>query len=183
MRHIVTISQGYMSFCRFFLRNPYRFPPGTEVENPEINKFKNQYKEDSPMTLIRFHNHPAMNNAYGQFFSNPTRNCNSCNPPANIYEQDNTFFIELAAPGYAKDDFNISLEQQVLSISAAEKHRETENEKYLRREFGTGEINKRFVLPKTVDNDNIKADYQNGILKIHIPVKKEVKLSREIAIS
>jgi HSP20 family protein len=135
------------------------------------------------MTLIRFHNHPALDNTYGQFFSNPARNNNSFNPPANIYEQDNAFFIELAVPGYMKEDFNINLEQQVLSISATEKNRKPEDEKYLRREFGAGEISKRFVLPKTVDTDNIRADYQNGILKIHIPVKKELKLSREIAIS
>ena len=175
-----------MSFCLFFLYNHCRFPAGTVVEKPGINKViksKTNIKEDQPMTLIRFHNHPAMDNTYGQFFGNPSRTGNSCNPPANIYEQDNAFFIELAVPGYLKEDFNINLEQQVLSISAAEKNRESENEKYLRREFGAGEISKRFVLPKTVDNDNIKADYQNGILKIHIPVKKEVKLSREIAIS
>lgn len=135
------------------------------------------------MTLIRFHNHPAIDNAYGQFFSNPPRNNSSNNPPANIYERDNAFFIELAVPGYMKEDFNINLEQQVLSISTAEKNNKPEDEKYLRREFGAGEIGKRFVLPKTVDTDNIRADYQNGILKIHIPVKKEVKLSREIAIS
>jgi len=182
LRHFVIINERATVTLSCFQKIAPHFPPGTEVEK-RLKKNSNPNKEDLIMTLIRFHNHPAAGNAYGQLFSNPSRNCNSCNPPANIYEQDNAFFIELAVPGYMKEDFNINLEQQVLNVSAAEKNRGPENEKYLRREFGAGEISKRFVLPKTVDTDNIKADYQNGILKIHIPVKKEVKLSREIAIS
>ncbi len=135
------------------------------------------------MTLIRFHNHPAMREGFERFAGNQARNCAKCNPPANIFEKDNDFVIELAVPGYLKEDFSINVEQQVLSVSASEKPHEAGDDKFLRREFGVYEINKRFILPKTADTDNIKADYQNGILKIYIPVKKEAKISREIAIS
>ena len=131
------------------------------------------------MTIIRFQNHPAMNKAMA--FNNPEGTVNDI--PANIYKNESHFVIELAAPGYSKEDFSINIEEQLLTVSAEEKVRETDDEKFLRREFAMQGISKTFKVPKTVDVDNISAGYDKGILSVELPMLKDVKIKKEIAIS
>lgn len=131
------------------------------------------------MTIIRFQNQPTMSKAMA--FRNP--DSTAYDIPANIYRNENNFVIELAAPGYSKEDFSISIEEQLLTISAEEKMRESDDEKILRREFSTQGVNKSFKVPKTVDADNIQAGYNKGILSVELPLLKNVKLKKEIAIS
>jgi HSP20 family protein len=135
------------------------------------------------MTMIRFHNHPAMGNVMENFFNNPTRPSHATVTPANIFENENAFVIELAVPGYSKENFSITLDQQILKISADAKQHQIDDEKFLRKEFGLNGINRSFVLPKTVDTDNISADFSNGILSIRLPLLKDANIKKEIAIS
>lgn len=132
------------------------------------------------MTMIRFHNHPTMSNALSGIFTNPE---STSNIRANIYGNDHTFTIELAAPGYSKEDFSISMEEQLLTISAQEKEHEMGDDKFLRREFAIQGISKSFRVPKTVDIENISAEYNNGILSVKLPLIKDAKIKKEIAIS
>lgn len=131
------------------------------------------------MTIIRFQNQPAMNKAMA--FNNP--DSTNYDIPANIYRNEKNFVIELAAPGYCKEDFTINIEEQLLTISAEEKAHETDGERFLRREFGMQGINKSFKVPKTIDVDNISARYNKGILSVELPLLKDVKIKKEIAIS
>jgi HSP20 family protein len=133
--------------------------------------------------MIRFHNHPAMSNVLEGIFNNPVNQGRACGIPANIYEDENAFVIELSAPGYSKENFNISIEEQTLRISSEAKEHEIDDEKFLRREFEMGIINKSFALPKTVDVDNISAQYNNGILSVKLPLLKDAKIKKEIALS
>ena len=133
------------------------------------------------MNMIRFHNHPAMNQVLTGIFNNPENS--TSNTRANIYGNENSFVIELAAPGYSKEDFSINLEEQLLTISAEEKEHEIGDDKFLRREFTMQGISKSFRVPKTVDVENISAAYNNGILSVTLPVVNEAKIKKEIAIS
>ncbi|MFM2047492.1 MAG: hypothetical protein RI955_38 [Bacteroidota bacterium] len=100
-------------------------------------------------------------------------------PMVNIKESDNGFQIELAAPGFLKENFSITINNQVLSI-AAEKQAEqkSESEKYTRKEFSYNKFSRNFNLSENVDSDNIKAAYDNGILKVN--VFKKAKAEPEI---
>jgi HSP20 family protein len=107
-------------------------------------------------------------------------------PPVNIHESDKEFLFEMAAPGLKKEDFTIDLEKDNITISC-NKETETEKteEKYTKREFDFFQFQRVFTLPESVDASKIKANYENGILKIHLP-KKTVgveKTKREIKIS
>lgn len=133
------------------------------------------------MTMIRFHNHPVINSALSGVFNNPD-NTVSCTR-ANIYRDEDTFVIELAAPGYSKEDFSINIEEQLLVISAQEKEHAMSDEKFLRQEFTIQGINKSFKVPKSVDVENISAAYNNGILSVKLPVNQEAKIKKEIVIS
>ena len=85
------------------------------------------------------------------------------------------FRLEVAAPGLAKEDFKINVEDVTLTISADKKAAEAkEGEKYIRREFGYSTFKRTFTLPETVDVTSIKAVYENGILVLTLP-KVEVK--------
>ncbi|MCK8522083.1 Hsp20/alpha crystallin family protein [Aquimarina sp. D1M17] len=99
-------------------------------------------------------------------------------PAVNIKESDNDFTIELAAPGLAKEDFNIELDNEVLHISSEVKsEKETkEARKYTRKEFGYRSFKRSFNLPDTVNATGIEASYENGVLEVAIPKKEEAKV-------
>jgi len=97
-------------------------------------------------------------------------------PAVNIKENKDEYFLEIAVPGMKKTDFNINVENKVLSISS-EKSEESinEDENYTRREFGYSSFKRTFTLPDTVESDNINAKYNDGILTIHLPKREEAK--------
>lgn len=133
------------------------------------------------MNMIRF-NQPALN-VIDQLFNGTLRDSNGYSNPANIYDQDNAFIIEIMVPGFKKEDIHINLEQQTLKISAEVQQQEVQDEKFLRREFNISNLNRSFSLPKTVDMDNISADFNNGILKLTLPRKEEAVMKKQISIS
>ena len=97
-------------------------------------------------------------------------------PKVNIKETADAYFVEMAVPGLKKSDFQIDLQNQVLSISTeVEEKSEEKEENYTRREFGYSSFKRSFTLPETVDEEKIKADYKEGILSIHLPKKEEAK--------
>ncbi len=133
------------------------------------------------MNMVRF-NQPTLS-MLDQFFGNALRETERSSHAANIYDTDNSFVIEMAVPGFSKDDIKINIEQQTLNISAEAKSSEIADEKWLRREFSYRNLQRSFILPKTVDIDNISADYQNGMLKVILPRKADAVIKKEIAIS
>ncbi len=105
-------------------------------------------------------------------------------PKVNISETEDNYFVDLAIPGLKKSDFNIDLDNEVLTISAEVKTGE-KNENYTRREFGYTSFKRTFTLPDTIDDSKIKANYEDGILSITLPKREEAKPkpSRVIEIS
>lgn len=107
-------------------------------------------------------------------------------PKVNIKETADAFIVDMAVPGLEKSDFQIDLDNQVLSISSETKEEnEQKEENYTRREFGYSSFKRSFNLPESVNDEEIKASYKNGILNILLPKKEEAKQkpSRNIKIS
>ena len=99
-------------------------------------------------------------------------------PSVNIVENNEGFAVEMAAPGMDKGDFNIQLNNEVLTISSQKEWKQEmkDNERYTRHEFSYQAFERSFHLPKTVvDESKIKAEYNNGILRVLIPKKEEAK--------
>lgn len=101
-------------------------------------------------------------------------------PAINVKEHNKDFEIEVCAPGFAKKDFEVSISDDVLTISAESKReREEKEENYSRKEFSYNSFNRTFTLPKNVDlKKKIKANYDNGVLLIHLE-KSEVSKMEE----
>jgi len=98
-------------------------------------------------------------------------------PAVNIKEAEGSFTIELVAPGFKKEDFEIKVEKDQLIIKAkveSEKEATKEsNENYKRKEFAFRNFKRSFHLTETLDGENIAANYEAGILSISIPKKEE----------
>ena len=140
------------------------------------------------MTLMKWTNNPLVNEMMNTMYRKPNHQYSGCNynrPAANIIENENDFSIELAVPGMSKEDFNIKLEDDILTISVEHKEVEEKDEKnFTRREFRYDGFSRSFTLPEIVDQEKIKADYKNGVLHLMLPKSKETKVKgREIKIS
>lgn len=132
------------------------------------------------MGLIKFQSHlPHFANVLDNFFGNDGNFAApfTLNAPAvNVKEDENGFKIEVAAPGLKKEDFQIHLDNHLLTISAESKNEtKNETEKYTRKEFHFHTFKRSFTLPKSADAENIIANYNNGILEIAISKKEEAK--------
>lgn len=105
-------------------------------------------------------------------------------PAVNVVETSAEFRLEVAAPGFEKQDFTVSVEKDYLTISAKHEQKETaEDEHFTRREFRFESFQRAFKLPQTVNQEHVKAVYDNGILKVTLPKKEEAKaVSKVIAI-
>lgn len=94
-------------------------------------------------------------------------------PAINIKEEKDNYKLELAAPGLKKEDFNISVEGNVLTISS-EKESETNDgeENYSRREYNYSGFSRSLTLPENSDSGQVSAKYTDGILHLTVPKKK-----------
>ena len=107
-------------------------------------------------------------------------------PAVNIYETNEKFEIEIAAPGLEKEDFKIDLKNDYLLVYSEKKDKKEEKEKgkVVRSEFRYSSFQRSFALPKDIDATAINATHKNGVLIIELPKKVEQKdsSSRQIEI-
>lgn len=98
----------------------------------------------------------------------------STSPAVNVREAENGFSLEVAAPGLKKEDFNLKINDGVLTISAERKvETNDEQDNYIRKGFSFSSFRRSFRLPDNVDSTKIGAKYEDGVLHIQLP-KKEV---------
>ena len=141
------------------------------------------------MTLIKFKNESPVRNRermpmWSEFFNDLFDDVitrpdvrRSTIPSVNVVESDENFRLEVAAPGLDKNDFKITLEGNLLTISSEKENEQTTGEEnFSRREFSYQSFQRSFQLPKNVvDEDKIIARYENGILLLSIPKREEAK--------
>jgi len=105
--------------------------------------------------------------------------------PVNIRETKDGYVLDLVAPGFEKQDFRISMEKDLLTLSA-ERKQETKSadERLLKREFTLRSFTRSFRLDEQIDRSAIAAKYEQGILQLTLPKKEEVKVvPKEISVS
>jgi HSP20 family protein len=97
-------------------------------------------------------------------------------PALNIKESKDQFEIELAAPGFSKKDFKVTIEDGCLNISAEKKVSEEEKKKdFTRREFNYTSFERSLQLPENVKEEAVAAKYKDGILSFSLLKKEEAK--------
>ncbi|HLP38562.1 Hsp20/alpha crystallin family protein [Lacibacter sp.] len=132
------------------------------------------------MTMVKLHSpvQKNLNNIFDEFFNElpafgKTVN-NLFSPAVNILETSDAYHLELNAPGRNKEDFQISVDKGLLTISY-EKKEEAKNEdvKVVRREFSYQSFKRSFTIDEKINAEAIQAKYENGLLKLLLPKKAE----------
>lgn len=131
------------------------------------------------MAYLTVNNRP-FDSLFGNFFEDILNDFNKTDvlqsTPVNVKETESSFEMEVIAPGFEKTDFNITLDQDLLTISAVKKAETIgEKEKTLRREYGFKSFKRTFTVDNLIDETEINAAYVNGVLKITLPKKQEAK--------
>ncbi|WP_418640944.1 Hsp20/alpha crystallin family protein [Sulfurimonas sp. ST-27] len=105
-------------------------------------------------------------------------------PAVNTREGDDAYYIELDLPGIKKEDVEISVDKNILTIKGKrEVKKEEEKEDYYRIESAYGTFSRSFTLPEKVDSENIRATGENGVVEITIPkLKVEKDTTKKIEI-
>ena len=143
------------------------------------------------MTFVKMNNpvQKSINQFFDEFLneipSTWNRNVqNVFNPPVNILETKDAYHMELNAPGRNKEDFKINIENGLLTISFEKKvENVSEDVKSVRKEFSFESFKRSFNIDEKIQADNIQAKYENGVLKLYLPKKDEVKETpKEISI-
>lgn len=100
-------------------------------------------------------------------------------PLVDIRQDGNNFVFEADIPGFEKDKINIDVANNILTISGERVMDESiSKDSYIRVERNYGSFHRAFSLPDTVDSEKIDASYNDGILKLTMPIKDEVKPKR-----
>jgi len=144
------------------------------------------------MTLVKFNNKannalmPGFNDVFDSIFNDTFFNDRMVTrvPAVNIAESTDHYHIELAAPGLKKQDFKISVDDNVLNVSVEQQLEHTDNNrKYNKREYSYNSFVRSFTLPDMADQGRIEATYTDGILALNIAKREEAKtVSRQIEI-
>ena len=105
-------------------------------------------------------------------------------PPVNIVEKNDSYDVQLAAPGLDKTDFTVKLDANILTIISEKKEvKASETEKMIRKEFSIKPFKRSFTVDEKINAAGISARYENGILLLELPKKEEVKqVAKEIVI-
>lgn len=111
------------------------------------------------------------------FFNRPVFNTELL-PAVNIRDKKHGYELEVAAPGFEKEDFNVSVDNGMLTISAdtTQENQEDQND-YTRREFSRTSFTRSFSLPDNISQEDITANYKDGLL--HLTLKKSKNALKE----
>ena len=139
------------------------------------------------MSLVKFKKRPFGNLVTSDFFDNDDffnnqlwnsqyLNNQMNEPKLNIKETDKDFEVELAAPGFAKKDFEVTIDDGCLHISAENSTSDEKKEdNYTRREFSYNSFEKSLMLPESVKEETVKAQYKDGVLRFNLTKKEASK--------
>jgi len=97
-------------------------------------------------------------------------------PPVDIYEKDGTLVLKAELPGVDAKDVDVRVENNVLTLRGQRNFdQETKRESYHRVERAYGSFSRSFTLPSVVDTQNIKAEFEDGVLQVTLPKREEAK--------
>ena len=126
--------------------------------NSLTSAFDKLFDFDSMLMPLSFHSHNETTNTI---------------PKANVYKNDSGYSIELAVPGYSRDEFVMNVENGVLSVSISTTDGDGEQDNIRRREWSYNSFTRSFTLPEGTNVEQITARYEAGVLYVDIPVDNE----------
>ncbi|NLB64382.1 MAG: Hsp20/alpha crystallin family protein [Fibrobacter sp.] len=133
------------------------------------------------MTVFNpFRNLSSVDSFFDNYFSAPQSHENATlRPRVDVFEENDKLVLEAELPGVNKESITVSVERNVLTLSAEKKHERElkEGSNYL-GERAWGKYERSFKLADTVDQENIEASYHDGVLRLEIAQKPEAVAKR-----
>ena len=97
-------------------------------------------------------------------------------PPVDIFEKDHVVTLKAELPDMQRDDIDIRVENNTLTISGEKKmEKDVHEDNFHRIERTYGQFSRSFSLPATIDTEKVSADYRNGVLTVKLPLREEAK--------
>jgi len=128
------------------------------------------------MLVTRDRRYDLFNEFFKQFEQEEPKELFDFTPDVNTREGDDAYYIDVNLPGVKKEDVEISVDKNVLTIKGKRETRdEVKEEDYYRVESAYGTFSRNFRLPEKVDVENIEAKSEDGVLEIVIPKLKVLK--------
>ena len=113
---------------------------------------------------------------FDEMFEDPFFSKSSKLMKTDIKENENDYTIEVDLPGYSKEDIQITVDDGYLTVSANTSKEDADtSSKYVKRERYYGECSRSFYVGNDVETEDVKASFRNGILKLEVPKKEDVK--------
>ena len=101
------------------------------------------------------------------------------NPSADLFENDDAYVLEMELPGFSREDIELTVERNVLTVSGQRSaEEETESVTYHLRERGTARFSRSFALPRSMDAEGVEARFDNGVLTVTLPKAAEARPKR-----
>lgn len=129
--------------------------------------------------LLRFDPFREADRMFGQLDDAWSRAATSL--PMDAVRSENLIRISFDLPGVAPDDIDLTVERDVLTVTATRKRERNENDQVLASERPMGTVTRRVLLGESLDTNKLEADYDQGVLSVSIPVAEEAK-PRKVAI-
>ena len=134
------------------------------------------------MSLVKwdpFREFNTLNERLGNFFGrgwDGPASTTAWNPSVDIFENDNEVIFKAELPGMNAKDIEVKLENNILTLRGERRfEKETKEENYHRIEREYGTFSRSFAMPTAVDADKVTAEYKDGVLKVALPKKEEIK--------
>ncbi len=127
---------------------------------------------------------PDFDAIMNSFFNVPKHKCDSGScymPKVNIEETKDDVTLTFEIPGMEKDNIKVMVKDDILTVSGdrkvemSEDEKKTDGEYFIRREIRSGQFERSFTMPDTVNKESVNADYKNGLLIVKLQKKEEVK--------
>lgn len=129
--------------------------------------------------------HRLFQDAFGDDFGFGTQETGATEftPAADVYDGDNDLELRVEIPGVNERDFDISIQDNVLTVKGERRQdKDEKSENFLRQERPYGKFSRSFTLPSSVDPEHVNADYVNGVLHIRL-VKRAESRPKQIKVS
>ena len=149
----------------------------TTQKDSLVDQLEQLHQRISRRAYELFRSRDGWGDAFGDWFSAEQELISK--PAVELREQDGAFTIAAALPGVDAKDITVDITSQDVVIKASTEHKHTEDKGRVHRcEFTTGQFFRSLPFPKAVDAAKAKADYQNGMLNISVPIVPEARATR-----
>lgn len=115
---------------------------------------------------------------FEDFLDRPSAGAGRLTPPADLWETEDAFAVEMELPGFHRDDIDVAIDQGNLTITGRRDVDAAEGADFHLRERATGQFRRSFSLPASVRTQDVKARYDNGVLRIDLPKAEEARTKK-----